>query len=214
MFSSCKFLLYSLLVATLFGCRQSNTAQDFYKKNQQKALLCCNTARQLIHTGDIITRTGNDLTSATLRKLNQTDPTYSHAGIASIERGIIYVYHVVGGESNPNEKIRRDRLSQYVNGYDNQGFGIFRFRWDSLTNDAIVKQAKAFYQQGISFDMAFDLSTDDKMYCTEFVAKTIEKTLQKPHYFLIDTLAGKTYIAPDRIFLHTDCHEVKRLRYF
>ncbi len=214
MFSLGKNLLILFLLATIIGCRQSNTTKEFYLKNEQKALICCDTARRLIQTGDIITRTGNDLTSNILRKLCKKDQTYSHAGIASIENGVIYVYHTVGGESNPNEKIKHDRLSQYVNGFDNQGFGIFRFAFDTVVSRKIVKQAQEYYHQGIVFDLAFDLTTDDKMYCTELVAKTIEKAIQKPNYFSLDTLSGKVYIAPDCIFLHPDCREIKRLRYF
>ncbi|PZP46151.1 MAG: hypothetical protein DI598_12460 [Pseudopedobacter saltans] len=207
-------LFFSLVILIVFlGCN-SHPNEQFYKRNQQKALLCCDTARQLIQTGDIITRTGMDFTSSSLRKLNTTDKTYSHVGIASIENGVIYIYHAIGGESNPNEKIRRDRLSYFVNGRDNSGFGIFRFNFDRASVFKIQRQAQNFYGQGISFDMSFDLKTDDKMYCTEFVAKTIEKALQRPHYFPLDTLSRKVYIAPDGIFLHRDCGEIKRLRYF
>jgi len=208
-----KILWSSFILANFYSC-QTNSAQTFYQQNQQNALRCCDTARHLIQTGDIITRTGNDFTSASLRRLNTHDQTYSHVGIASIENQVIYVYHAVGGESNPNEKLRRDPLSEFVSGYDNEGFGIFRFDFDLNTKTSIQQQAQNLWQQGILFDMAFDLQTDDKMYCTEFVAKTIEKVLKNPNYFAVDTLSGKAYIAPDAIFLHSDCHEIKRLRYF
>ncbi|WP_447639812.1 MULTISPECIES: hypothetical protein [Chitinophagaceae] len=214
MLSIGKQALFLLVMTIIISCQQSNSTRAFYQKNQAKALLCCDTARHLIRTGDIVTRTGNDFTSSALRKLNKTDQTYSHTGIASIERGIIYVYHAVGGEVNPNEKLRRDLLSQYVNGYGNQGFGIFRFGWDNATAVKIQQQAQLFYKQGILFDMAFDLKTDGKMYCTEFVAKTIGKILHKPDFFRSDTISGKVYLAPDCIFLHPDCREIKRLRYF
>lgn len=204
-----------IFVCALFfwGCQSPNN-QEFYKKSQFQAIRCCDTARHLIKTGDIITRTGNDFTSFSLRKLNTKDQTYSHVGIASIENGIIYVYHAVGGEINPNEKLRRDRLSDFVNGLDNSGFGIFRFNFDSTSMNGVVQQAQQFYKKGILFDMAFDWDTDEKMYCTEFVAKTIEKTRNNSQYFPLDTLSGKVYMAPDAIFLHPDCHEIKRLRYF
>ncbi|MFT4203091.1 MAG: YiiX/YebB-like N1pC/P60 family cysteine hydrolase [Chitinophagaceae bacterium] len=208
------FLLLTFPFCLCTGCQDIDTASYRHKSNQQKALLCCETARHIIQTGDILTRTGNDLTSATLRKLNRNDQTYSHVGIASIENGIVYIYHAVGGESNPDEKLKRDRLSQYVNGYDNQGFGIFRFGWNAATKEAVREQAQNLYKKAIVFDMAFDLATDDKLYCTEFVAKTIEKIVHKTNYFKKDTLSGKRYIAPDAIFLHPECREIKRLRYF
>lgn len=209
---SCVFLLL-FFVVEIFGCENPSN-ENFYQLNQKEAIECCDTARLLIKTGDIITRSGMDFTSTSLAKLNTRDNTYSHIGIASIENGIIYIYHCIGGEANPNQTLKRETLSHFVNGRDNKGFGIFRFSFDSGTIRLIQQNCQKEYLQKIPFDMAFDWKTDDKMYCSEFVAKTIQKVLHKSAYFPLDTLSGKVYMAPDAIFLHRDCHEIKRLRYF
>ena len=71
--------------------------------------------RSILKSGDLITRTGNDFTSETFRKMNQHDQTYSHCGIVSIEGDSAFVYHSLGGEWNPDQKIRRDLLSVLQN---------------------------------------------------------------------------------------------------
>ena len=39
--------------------------------------------KNMIHNGDLVTRTGNDFTSESLRSLNQKNKTYSHCGIVN-----------------------------------------------------------------------------------------------------------------------------------
>src|SRR6478672_11874002 len=85
------------------------------------------SARPLIQTGDLITRTGNDFTSEGLRSLNQRNKKYSHCGIASVEHDTVFVYHALGGEWNPDEKLRRDPVELFCNPLENRGFGIFTF---------------------------------------------------------------------------------------
>lgn len=216
-FCNRKLWLYVLFcLVALPGCRShpldsvdamGKKADYIYRNDVRKALT-------LIHNGDVITRTGSDLTSLHLCKLSQRDPTYSHCGIASIEHDTVFVYHAVGGELNPNEKLRRDPLSAFVDIAGNTGFGIFRFdisldEWASV--DSVVQD---FYRKGTLFDMQFDLRTDNKLYCSEFVAKSFSKGLRAPVMFGTYTLAGKQYVAVDNIFLHPKCKEIKRFRYF
>ncbi len=62
----------------------------------------------------MVLRTGNDFTSESLRQLSFTDKTYSHCGIASIENDSIFIYHALGGEWNPDEKLRRDPIELFL----------------------------------------------------------------------------------------------------
>ena len=47
---------------------------------------------------------------------------------------------------------------------------------DSMVKN-IILSARDYYMKAIPFDMKFDLETDDKMYCSEFVAKSINKSI-------------------------------------
>ncbi len=167
----------------------------------------------LIRTGDLITRTGNDFTSESLRSLNQRDQTYSHCGIASIENDSIFVYHALGGEWNPNQKIRRDPLYLFGDPYNNRGMAIFRYEIDDSTCHQIYKTTHRYFTEGIMFDMDFDLATDHRMYCAEFVCKSYEKgshgKLQFPHSRIKDF----EFIGVDDLFLHPKCTKRAQIVY-
>ena len=39
----------------------------------------------------------------------------------------------------------------------------------------LINVVQSLYAKGIMFDMQFDLATDDRMYCSEFVYKAVTK---------------------------------------
>ena len=102
---------------------------DIRLKNE-RAFASIEKQKPIIQQGDMILRTGNDFTSESLRQLSFTDKTYSHCGIASIENDSVFVYHSLGGEWNPDEKLRRDPLELFCNPEENRGFGIFTFNFN------------------------------------------------------------------------------------
>ncbi|MEP6711963.1 MAG: hypothetical protein ABJA37_06095 [Ferruginibacter sp.] len=169
--------------------------------------------KKIIKSGDIITRTGNDFTSQSLKTLNRRDKTFSHCGIASIEHDTVFVYHALGGDWNPDQKIRRDIFEAFTEPYSNNEIGIFRF----AVGDTIIKQiitvTKDFYKKEIMFDMDFNLKTDDRMYCAEFVYKTLVKASAGKLIFPLSHINHFEFIGVDDIFLHPLCHKQIVVRY-
>ncbi len=170
-------------------------------------------AKALIKQGDLIVRTGNDFTSECLQKLSLTDKTYSHCGIALIENDSIFVYHTMGGEWNPDQKLRRDRIELFCNPMENRGFGIFSFDLDKKQKVNLDSIIKSWYKKEIMFDMKFDLATNDRLYCAEFVSKAVEQATDKDIYFTTNKLNTFEYLAVDNLFLNKHCVEIKRLTY-
>jgi hypothetical protein len=169
--------------------------------------------RQQIHTGDLVTRTGNDFTSESLRTLNRRNKTYSHCGIASIEHDSIFIYHALGGEWNPDQKIRRDPLILFAEPYSNKRLGVFRFDITDSLKKNIIETVHSYYNRGVMFDMDFDLKTDDHMYCAEFVFKCYARgshgLLSFPHSFI----QAFEFIGVDDLFLHPKCGVVEEIVY-
>ena len=176
--------LLGCLILFATACKQksalnnttSNVADSLrFVANAKKTIIELHTLKRLIKTGDVITRTGNDFTSQSLRKLNRRDNSFSHAGIASIENDSLFIYHAIGGEYNPNQTIKRDLFEYFSTPFENNAIGIFRIKAKPDIAAKIVQQAKVYFNNKIIFDLAFDLVTDDKMYCTEFVYKCFLK---------------------------------------
>ena len=179
----------------------------------EKAVASIKNAKSIIQQGDMIVRTGNDFTSESLRKLSFTDKTYSHCGIASIENDTIFIYHALGGEWNPDEKLRRDPLELFCNPIENRGFGIFSFKFDMLQKAKLDSIIKAWYKKGLMFDMKFDLTTNDRMYCAEFVCKAISLATNSSINFSTTKINNFEFVAVDNLFLNGSCIEKLRIRY-
>ncbi len=169
------------------------------------------TNEKKVAQGDLIMRTGRDFTSETMRQLSITDKTYSHCGIASIEHDSIFVYHSIGGEWNPDQKLRRDAFKIFCNPFENRGFGIYRYRMSSEENENLINIVKKFYKQEIMFDMQFDLASDERMYCSEFVYKAVIKAFGNKISLPTTTLNKIKFIAPDNLYLNPNCTEIKRV---
>jgi hypothetical protein len=191
------------------------TGADSLKINKKKfeAREMIHQARSVIAHGDMIVRTGNDFTSESLRQFSTKDKTYSHCGIASVENDSIFVYHALGGEWNPDQKLRRDPLELFCRPEENRGFGIFNFNFtpQQLANlDSIVHK---WHSEGRMFDMQFSLSTDDRLYCAEFVAKAISAATMGSIQFETTQIDAFKFFAVDNLLLNSHCKEKKRYRF-
>ena len=185
---------------------------DIRLKNE-RAFASIEKEKPFIQQGDMILRTGNDFTSESLRQLSFKDKTYSHCGIASIENDTLFVYHSLGGEWNPDERLRRDPLELFCNPEENRGFGIFNFKFTLSQISKLDSIVKAWYAAGLMFDMKFDLATNDRMYCAEFVSKAIATATDKQVVFSTTKINKFEFVAVDDLFLNKFCEEKKRIRF-
>jgi hypothetical protein len=152
---------------------------------------------QSLHSGDIIFRDGRGAISSVFRKCSLTDHSYSHAGVLHIENGIPYVYHLIGGEGRVSF-MRKDLMSDFCRIEEANAYGIFRC---DLDPEKIDSMAGHFYREKIAFDAKFDLSTDDKMYCTEMVYKILTKVSGNDNFIPLTTVNNIKYCSCDNIFL-------------
>lgn len=156
-------------------------------------------AISMVHTGDIIVRTGNDMTSYMFCRANRRDHTYSHCGIVSVENGYPFVYHSIGGEDNPDEVLRRDSLNFWLSPVHNTGFGIRRTLFNPAQIDAMLQVAQSYYRQQKKFDLDFDIQNDDKLYCAELLYRAMNRAAADSNYIRPTHSAGYTYVAVDNI---------------
>jgi len=210
------------LLFFVFGCNSqkekikfSNSKTDSTIENERVnlALHQIYKIRSSVHSADLILRTGKDYTSQLMRNLSLHDKTYSHSGIASWENDTLFVYHALGGEWNPKQKLRRDPFEIFCNPYENRGFGVYRYRINKLQEENIISLSKKLYAMGIIFDMKFDLLTDDKMYCSEFVYKTIKRATSDSINFNTTTLNHINFVAVDNLFINPFCEKIKRISF-
>lgn len=195
----CIFLAAAL---GFYACRQPSRTQTSLRHltDNPQNFQQIDSSIQLLKNGDLVLRTGTDAISYMLRQMNQKNRTYSHCGIVLYEHGYPFVYHSIGGEDNPNERLRRDSASFFFSPVHNQRLGIVRY---GLSKAAITRLANiiaTYYQAGIRFDMDFDMTTDDKLYCAEFVYKAISQATADTAFFSLTELLGKVYVGVDDLY--------------
>lgn len=214
--------LISCLIFLCYSCTNTSgytalvlTKEDSLKEERkiENAFRIIDSVKNSVATGDLIVRTGNDFTSESLRSLNQRDKTYSHCGIASIENDTLYVYHSLGGEWNPDQRIRRDRFELFAEPYSNRGIGIYRYTLTAPDIDSLMKTVKQLYHIGIMFDMDFDLQSNNRMYCAEFVYKAYVMGCGGKLQFNISHIGNFNFIGVDDLFLQPLCKAQKKILY-
>ncbi len=127
----------------------------------------------LLKEGDLVVRLNRDPVSQFIKNFNSHDKSYSHSGIVLFENGYPYVFHIINGEENPGERIRKDSLKQFCSPAKNMAYGIFRYEMTPCEIKKLKDTIYKWYANGIQFDSLFNLNTDSRMYCSEMVSKAL-----------------------------------------
>jgi hypothetical protein len=169
--------------------------------------------QKFVHTGDMITRMGTDITSLMLSKINTTDTSYSHCGIVSIENDTAFVYHCIGGEFNPDQKMKRESLYAFTHPENSKRVGLFSPYFSEQQKVQLITHVKKLYASGLLFDMEFDLTTDNKQYCSEMIAKSIGHVMGNINWVKISSSDSLEWISIDNLYLNKLMQEKYRFIY-
>ncbi len=181
---------HSVSVAGTYQARQDNPVNARH----------IDSVIHLIRSGDLALRTGADATSVMLRQMNLTNKTYSHCGIVMIENGYPFVYHSIGGEDNPDAKLRKDSAVTFFTPVSNERLGIARLDLSGPQIDKLHAIVGRYWHAGVPFDLDFDLASNDKLYCAEFVYKAVSEATGNPAYFHLTHLLKRTYVGVDNLY--------------
>jgi Permuted papain-like amidase enzyme, YaeF/YiiX, C92 family len=162
-------------------------------------------AVSLLRSGYLVLRMGKGADSYLLSRFNQKDASYSHCGIVMIENGYPFVYHAIGGEDNPDERLRRDSADFFFSPEHNFAIALATFSFDSTQTARLGQVVRAYYAARPLFDLKFDLKSDDKLYCAEFVYKSLNKATENPEFIKTSDHMGLRYVAVDDLFLNPAC---------
>ena len=235
----CFFLASLAFLA--FACGD-NTGRVTAKKNDplpdsllEERWKLINILADSIREGDLVLRCGNDLISESLSEFSQQEKLYSHSGVAVMDNGTMYIYSNMAGDINPDELMRRDPVDSFISPVHNVAVGIYRYDITATELEKLKAIIHDHYNNKLPFDMNFDLSTDDKMYCAEMIAKSVEratgsrisfskslitpalkekylkKLLEKKVIPSAKVADQREYLALDNLYMNPHCSEVKKI---
>lgn len=236
-----KHLFILFLAFIVFACTDNGDNNNIIKPEPlpdsivKERWIEVNAVKDSIREGDLVLRCGNDLTSASLRDFSQQEKLYSHSGIALMNKGIMYIYSNMAGDINPDEIMRRDNVDSFLTPVNNIAIGVYRYDFTTEELQKLKTIVVDHYTNKLQFDMNFDLSTENKMYCAEMIAKSVEHATGKriliPKSLVNDELRQKylkialskkvipsaksvdqrEYWSIDNLYLNPYCKEVTKI---
>lgn len=211
----CAVIMAAVVLMYSFTVVRNQTATDVVQKRSENPYnhKLIDSVINLLQSGDVVLRTGADITSYMFTQMNTQVKTYSHCGIVVVEQGYPFVYHAIGGEDNPDQKLRRDSAKFWFSPANNLGLGISRFNLDSDKREYLAKTVQRYFHEQRKFDMSFDLKTDDRLYCAEFVYKAFNEAMNEDQFIRPSTLFGYTFVAVDNLFLNSRARFICQVRY-
>jgi hypothetical protein len=199
-----------LLGATFMSCKDKTI-----ETNQNHNITAKNIAAlSSVRNGDFIFRCGKDEVSQLFCRLNKSNQQYSHCGVAISTDSGLYVCHIIGGTDNPDGKIRLEKIQTFIDAVKNKRWAIVRYQLSAKEQSLFLMQLEYFRINNVSFDTQFDLATDDKMYCSELLYKSLIIATKTPGFIeFTQTLSGKKYIAIDNLFQNKHCETICEIAY-
>jgi hypothetical protein len=171
------------------------------------------STKPLIQSGDLIFRNGVDDISRAARSFNRIDTSFSHCGLLLVENDTVFVYHMLGGQYNPDQKLRRDPIDSFCSPPHIDKFAIYRYDLTPQQSDSLTSIIHYYYYIGLKFDLYFNFLTDDKMYCSEFVFKCLDRALSGALKREIKARQWPFGISPDDLFLNSHSRLVKKVNF-
>lgn len=198
-----KFQQISVLLSLIFV---------LYYQNVDGATNDVSWVNKIAKPADLIFRRSNEFWGDIAAKMSRTDARFSHVGIVIVEDGLVKVIHADGNPLQGSPRLVKQLITEWLDGV--KDFGLFRLNITDQTRDRVIKEANRLFDEGVPFDTKFNLSTDDQLYCTEFVVKVIYRaqlnSKETPVVFATERfIDGRQYIPLDAIFLNERVREIR-----
>lgn len=123
-----------------------------------------------VRSGDVIFIRGKSIRSAVVRLLEGSNRDYSHVGLVVLENGHPFIIHA--DPAATTDRVIKEPWDAVISPKRITTATIFRMA-DSSTAERLGIQASTvaqrFWRDALLFDHEFDLTTPQKLYCTELV---------------------------------------------
>jgi len=160
------------------------------------------SAVHMLADGQVVLRMGKSTQSRLLANINRQDKQFSHCGIVLIEDNYPFVYHSIGGEDNPDARLRRDSASHFFSDNTNMALAIVKYDFPAAILQSLRSIVDSIYQQKPRFDTHFDIATANELYCTEFVRCVLIAATADTGYIPLSIAIGRSYVGTDNLYLN------------
>lgn len=164
-----------------------------------------------LEDGDLALRRGRDVASYMISQAGVEDKTYSHCGLVQIENGRPYVYHFISGASR--QGLVKDKAEQFFSSVENSMVGVKRYDMTGEQKKVLADAIAEMYTYKTGFDMSFDINSPDKLYCSEFVFRVMDKVKRDTTFIKKATKNGFDYIPIDALYMNGRANDIWQMRF-
>lgn len=172
-------VMFFVCLLLLLSCRSENkklVSQQPSREEQINSNL--DSLRKTASNGDLIVRLGDDVLSYQIRFINETDQSYSHAGIIVVKDNQKMVAHIAPDDSS-KDLIHYIPLDSFITPSRNLECALYRYNFSADERQLFLRTIDSFQKATIHFDRKYDLITNDKMYCSEMISKALAIATKK-----------------------------------
>ncbi|MEO6228611.1 MAG: YiiX/YebB-like N1pC/P60 family cysteine hydrolase [Ferruginibacter sp.] len=218
---------FILMIAFLHEDSVSNSGADAIESRINGYI---QTGAALLKEGDIVVRMNQDPASEFIRYFNKKDKKFSHAGLAIKDKGALMIYHMASEDGNPMKLMLRQKLDVFAEPRHNYGYAIYRYKLTASELNSMRQLIKYWYKLPVHFDTAFNLASDNMLYCSEMVQKAISKSTHNRikisatnlndleakvlnTYYKLPSQPGSKLIAIDDLYVNAECENIGQFSY-
>lgn len=168
-----------------------------------------------VESGDIIFRRGLSLESRVIMALDGQFG-YSHAGIIRKNGMSVEIIHAsFAEEGQTQETIISEPITRFLKPSSSKAAAVYRFDGPDKTLPlTALSEAEQLLKARVSFDKDFDLTTADKIYCTELIWLSYKKAgidLTAGRFDRVPSFLGdekRDYILPSSLLNNSSLRKV------
>ncbi len=125
-----------------------------------------------IQPGDVVFIRGKSIRSAVVSFFEGGYRAYSHVGLVVLENGQPFIIHADPAGGAMTDRVMREPWYAVISPKRIAAATIFRMEDSNLADGTGIQAsavAQKFWKDALPFDHEFDLTTPQKLYCTELV---------------------------------------------
>lgn len=234
-----SFVSFLFLPVLFFSCRPATVKPEVKLTPEQIIKKNIDSLKSIAQPGDMIARMNDNLVSYHVKNFNDSDRTFSHAGIVMMRNGEKMVCNIDANEKG-RDTVRYDLIDSFINPKENFVCGLFRFKISEAEKEDFIKDLDAYHDRNAHFDRRYDLETDSLVYCSEMIAKSLNRatngrltfkqvTTPKPMLLVMirffkqeapdapekivaRTISERKYIPIDVLYRNAHCTELMRFK--
>ena len=217
----------ALACIMIIACQSHETAAPAKKLSPDEQISHnIDSLKKIASEGDLIVRLGDDMISYQIKFLGEKDRSYSHAGVITEKDGRKWVTHITP-EAGLGDTIQLTPIDSFITPGKNLRCALYRYNLTPTEKDSLRVVFDRLRQKHIRFDRVYDITTNDRMYCSEMISKSLTEATNhrltfktnyapmgmiplltayfKPEHLTREMIIKRQFVTIDNLYLRPEC---------